>query len=189
MIWLSHLGHRHRIRCLRKGINPATALVTPLSSSSPSRSPSECSFPQSSIRNASGVSSDKRLVRNSNAIASATLDPVAQVTQVAQVSQVAQAAPANQTSLLGSPYAAGAGLRQEVRTSLMGNPFINMNVHGDGKKTPIVKLNPMSLSSLLNVSNNNNNNVAMLSSKSKKTPKSNQNNVNNGGKCVGRFNY
>ena len=40
-------GHRHRIRCLRKGINPAaTAMVTPFSSSGPSRSPSECSFNQ-----------------------------------------------------------------------------------------------------------------------------------------------
>ncbi|XP_059086516.1 uncharacterized protein LOC131883156 isoform X1 [Tigriopus californicus] len=48
----AHLaGHKHRLRCLRQGIDPAQSmLLTPFSSASPSRTPSECSYSPKSLQ-------------------------------------------------------------------------------------------------------------------------------------------
>lgn len=48
---LFYLGHKHRLRCLRQGIDPAQSmLLTPFSSASPSRTPSECSYSPKSLQ-------------------------------------------------------------------------------------------------------------------------------------------
>lgn len=46
----AHLaGHKHRQRCFRRGIDPVHSMMTPFSSSSPSRTPSESSCPPTSL--------------------------------------------------------------------------------------------------------------------------------------------
>ena len=46
----AHLaGHKHKVRCYKRGLDPCAALVTPTSTTPPSTAPSECSAPHSSV--------------------------------------------------------------------------------------------------------------------------------------------
>lgn len=45
----AHLaGHKHKVRCFKRGLDPCAALITP-TSTPPSTAPSECSAPRSSV--------------------------------------------------------------------------------------------------------------------------------------------
>ena len=45
----AHLaGHKHKVRCYKRGLDPCAALITP-TSTPPSTAPSECSAPRSSV--------------------------------------------------------------------------------------------------------------------------------------------
>ena len=46
----AHLaGHKHKVRCYKRGLDPCAAMITPTSTTPPSTAPSECSAPRSSV--------------------------------------------------------------------------------------------------------------------------------------------